>query len=675
MSPKSPATIENSPAMTLDASPSPHQESLERNEAEAPIHLGQWVLVNGVKRNWVKETQTYDEEPHQWFGCVVHIGSNFVKVEAPKFEWGRNSRRIHFDDIWSKLVMISDEEAKAYIADKVDHFTEKSMKLIEELNSLSSRLGLNPRGMLSVGTREATGTDLALSTMSAQSDLQSYKNALIESKDTTIPDLFKEIKKANLELAGWLGATTLSMQSQIGEMKSFVTQIEDRVFNIGLYAGFAEDAVKCCDGEPATVNDKLHVMQRRCYMDEECLANYQAGGMTFEEIHEFDAWISEPENRDRILPFPRTVVAMRVRRHDAEREWDGSIGDLFNNLSLKMADKFTYLYIRNGDQVWRVSTEIDFGHMIFPDRDAVNPLEPMMVKMFGDRVDKFMPVREFEHRVEQHAIYEAWIRDNPYDEWKLSNPGSTKHQWNLQNPHRNMAFNAKEWTPVDHTNIYYDEAVAARSREITHYNRIATVIQGLFDRSEALHPHLPVHSWKPESFAKAIELVYDANHVLTFGDEPDFNGYIANCNAEIGVGSVVIGQEQFWLKKEAEKEMRRRNVDFRLSEGERYREFRFFRPYDNPGPDKIARVEEWKPRSKKAQFSWNRNSRTDYRKLIPCSISVPATELFNISAYRPGDFKQFFQDPRSREKYIKWAPFLMAAEDWWMENGSHKDTE
>jgi hypothetical protein len=35
----------------------------------------------------------------------------------------------------------------------------------------------------------------------------------------------------------------------------------------------------------------------------------------------------------------------------------------------------------------------------------------------------------------------------------------------------------------------------------------------------------------------------------------------------------------------------------------------------------------------------------------------------NVSAYKPGEHLQFFQDPRTRAKYMKWAPMLLAAED------------
>lgn len=42
---------------------------------------------------------------------------------------------------------------------------------------------------------------------------------------------------------------------------------------------------------------------------------------------------------------------------------------------------------------------------------------------------------------------------------------------------------------------------------------------------------------------------------------------------------------------------------------------------------------------------------------------MPIARLFNVSAYTPGDFRLFYNDPRTRAKYLQWAPFLLTAED------------
>ena len=285
----------------------------------------------------------------------------------------------------------------------------------------------------------------------------------------------------------------------------------------------------------------------------------------------------------------------------------------------------------------------------------------MMVRMYGNRVDRLMSQREYESRKEE------WdTRKRRSDQWEKANPG--RNSWD--NPHREgHDFRPSEWKPFDHSNVYFDEAEQYLQDEIKKYNRIALIIQGLFDRSDALHPHHPVKSWTAQGFADAIELVPDGSRALTYGEAPDFEAYRSKCNESLGTGSTVVGQEDFWLRKEGEKESARRDRDYRFSSTD-HRPTRH-QPQGNPGPGYVATVAQWKPRTGMAVFQWNRDRLTDSGYFgpragtpIPVTLSVPRSELLNIDAYQLGDFRQFFQDPRTRQHYLKWAPLLIAAEEY-----------
>ena len=56
-----------------------------------------------------------------------------------------------------------------------------------------------------------------------------------------------------------------------------------------------------------------------------------------------------------------------------------------------------------------------------------------------------------------------------------------------------------------------------------------------------------------------------------------------------------------------------------------------------------------------ARYSWDRRNQGD---TIGCRVNVHADKLFNVDAYKLGDYKQFYQDPRTRQEYLKWAPML-----------------
>lgn len=647
---------------------SPDHGGVEREEGQPILTLGQWVMVADEEKTWNQGRKDYNITPYEWLGCIMGLGTNYVEIAHPSDPRYRpGTTRIHMDEVWTRLSFLSEEEAQAVISGNIAKYQERSAKLIANVKDITQRLGLKTAGALPDRSHDP-GTSLA--TLSSQQNVNDYKNALVVAKEKTLPELFEGIEKANVEITRWMTANTLPMRAMAGDMTEHVEKIQDRIFSISLYAGLVESVVKCCDGAPADMTAKLHVMQRRCYMDEECLANYRSGGMSFKEIGEFDDWLSEPENRDRILPFPRTIVALRVRRTTAEREWDGSLMSAYINIRLAELDGATFLYVRNGEQIWRLSTDIEFGHMIFPDKAIYDPSEPMMVKMFAGRIDTMMARREYEDRLAEHeqinAAWKTWNLNNPLSDWLAANPDKQHGQWEYANPYwsKTDSFRPNEWKPLDSSNVFFDDAMEKIGEEIKRYNRIATIIQGLFDRSEVLHPHLPVQTWSPEGFERAIKLVYDVTHVLHSGEAPDFETYRQECNASIGVGSVVTGQDIYWMEREAEKEMARRQKDWRLSDGERYRELRRFQPYGNPGPAVVGTVEEWKPRARTGLFSWTRERRGWPRDAVACSIWVPADALFNVSAYKPGDFKRFYQDSRTRAQYLKWAPLLLAAEDY-----------
>lgn len=642
------------PTTTLAA---PAGANVQRESLESSLQLGQWF--------WVKSDGDEGDalERGRWLGCVTEIGSNYVEIESPRTgseSW--YSTRVHFDEFWTKLEAAPN--AAALIAQRVAHWQGRSNSLVAEAKALACSLGLEPVSI--AGPKKDAGSGTALATLSAAVDVKGHRKALEKARDKTLPDLFKRIEHANKELVRWMAAQTMPALAQVAPLKQSVAQIEDRIFNISLYAGLTEDVVQVSNGKPATIDAKLHVMQRRLYMDEECLLDYQAGGMEFKNIGAFDSWLAQPANRDRILPHPRTLVAFRVRRAEKERDSEGSISAAFVNFELAEADKTTFLYMRNGEQLWRLTCDLEFGAMIFPDKAIYDPSEPKMMKLFGARVDRLIARTEYEEMVrdfeDRKARREAWDRDNP----RLPDESHWDHAH--RNPHYVSSFDhdpTNEYEPFDESSVHYDEGRELIAAEIKQYNRIAVIIQGLFDRSPVFHPHAPIRAWDADGFARAITLVYDASAALNFGEKPDFEAYRDACNASIGVGSIVTGQEHYWMRVEAEKEGKRLDNDWRNRS--HYRP-KLFQPYGDPGPGLVGPVQGWQAKAQRATFTWERERLREKRwgdnGPVKRTLTVPAKFLFNISAYKAGDFKRFFADPRTRSEYLKWAPLLLTAEDY-----------
>jgi hypothetical protein len=611
-----------------------------KNLGAPQVKIGDWF--------WVKEKD--DKEP--WFGCVVYIGSNYLSIESPRHHRGSyRYDRVHFDDFDN---LTYEPEAEKHTQGQVIDFQKEAQECLAEIQRITASLGVDPTSNQIKGQ----SSDNALVAMSTTTDIGSYKKSLIKAKQDQLPALFDKMKKAYELMGYWLSAPTIPMMAQADGLNEHIARIDDRIFNVSLYAGLIEDVKLCKDGEPAVATEKLHVMQRRLWMDEESLLDYDIGGMEFGEIAKFDEWLCRPKNMNRILPFPRTIVAMQVRRTIRDRElYDGPL-DAFVRFQMEMDDKSTFLYIRNGEKVYRLSCDgLDFGELIFPNKDVYDPSEELMFKYDYSKVSGFMPKREYDHLVEEKektkVLAEQWEKENPEE-----------HSFN--NPHRVRHDSLHHWQPFNSSSVYFDDAVAVQGREFKLHNRIAMLLQGLFDRSDALHPHPPVKLWTPDGFMSAISPVYDSQGLYQTETPPSFADYKKRCNASICNGSMVIGQRMTWMKKEAVKENKRRDDDYRSNYNGPA--LKTYKPYGNPGPKNITEIEQWKPRAKKGVFSWYRD-RVGYQlynnnEQIKCTITVPDGDLFNIDAYKPGDYKQFFQDPRTRSAYMVWAPLLLAAEEY-----------
>jgi hypothetical protein len=622
------------------ASEQPHLDKMAQRHHEYKV--GEWILFTDVKDNQIN-----------CLGVVKGVGSNYVSVRF-KRKGGDYSNRIHINNVYKQLKPCTEADARLRIEENVDIHRTENQRLLGQLSMLIARMGIGQTNALNEASVDSTALVLH-----REKDVKEYEQFLVRAKEKDIPELQSAISKSAEKMSKWMEVALFPLSVMQNQLEKQSGGISDKIFNVKLYAGLLEDAALCQDGTPAPMDAKLHIMQRRLYMDEESLLDYNKGGMSFADIGDFDKWLCRPNNLDRILPHSRCMVSMRVRRNHKERGNSRDISNSIMQYELRQRDNITFLYIRNGDKVSRLDCDLDFGEMLFPDKGGLGTNEPMMVDVSwsSHRDNEVMPVREYEalclKEKERSEIYEQWNKGNPEDDhWK--------------NPHRSRIISPDSWELLNDDNVYLDDTMASIEKNVGKYNRIALIIQGLFDRSEVLHPHPPVQMWTAEGVDKAVKLVYDSTLTLAYGDPaPDFKEYRRQCNKSIGVGSAVIGQENVWLRKMAEVENRKMYPGgFRRDE-----DYIYYSPPGNDGPGYISTVDKLMPRAKKVAFLWERDRMTYSRyshnqDKLPAKITVSIDDLFNVDAYKPGDCKMFFRDPRTREKYLEWAPFMIAAEDY-----------
>lgn len=610
------------------------------------IDLGRWY--------WVR-----DSDDSEWLGCVTHLGSNYVEMKSVH----GGSVRVHLDEFNTKCR--PEPDASHVIEQEVLGQKAEVKRLMEEVIAITARLGVGQTAALGSGSEGQ-----ALARLDPKQDVKKYKTDLVKAKTEELPALFKKIERANEELVTWMKAETMPMKAQLGKLDGVIRRIDDRIFNVELYAGLTEQVALIADGEPAGLTEKIRLMQRRCYMDEECLAQYEVGGMEFKDIRDFDAWLVRTENRDRILPFPRCIVAFRVRRHMKQRSVPTSFVDFFNMIDDIRADELTFLFIRNGERVYRMSTELEFGEQLFPDTDHNNLTAgtKLWANMFGGSVSSIITDAQFQGLCEDHEAKKAAhaversahaVKLKVWREAKRAAKAAGQ-EFKEREPYL-FSFSARhprqEHELFEPDNIYYDDMVKKISAEIRQSNRIAIIIQGLLDRSVVLHPHPPWKIWSPEGASLALEMIFDASRALVGGERPDFVAYRDQLNASLKVGSITVGQYAAWVSEEDNDGARKK------------------KHYRDPGPGTLARIVEYQRNKGRCGYAWHRDGEghETFNKKIRARFVCNRDQVLNVDAYKPGDFRRFFADPRTRADYLEWAPFLLEAEEYHAGNRTVED--
>jgi hypothetical protein len=692
---------------SISRAPQAAAERVERDDPNAPA-VGRWFWVTPKAK---EKTKTQE----RWLACVTHVGSNYAQLVGPNPRYcdSTSSVRVHLDE-WDETCRL-EPDADAIIKARSDAAQVRVAQLMGEIQEITRRLG--------VGEAHAAlpdvGADTSALAVATAGAIDEYKSALVKAKQSTLPDLFRKVEIQNKLAAQWMSASLIPLRAEADKMQPTIERIEARIYNVELYAGLKEEVVQIADGRPAGASEPIHLHQRRAYMDEECLLDYQVGGMDFQKLEEFDAWMAEPAHRDRLLPHPRCVVAFQVRRsekeHDFEGSWRKMISFYLNGYA--EADKWTFLYMRNGERLYRLATTIKFEDPLFPDQDKrrLDHAGKLYAKRDGTVISegeylalkesyalavaraeaKFAEeTREYEAAKAEYekkrAEYDAAIAAGASPKYKgerywryivdsdgLEGPLKPSMEPYLHRPQDE----SDGFEPFDDSTVFYDDYLAAQKKRIDSHNRLALVLQGVIDRSAVFHPHpADWKLWTPDGFARAVVLVYDDSRALTADvAPPDFEEYRARLNSGFRAGSVAVGQDDFWSRAEAAKE----NARERNRSGDRYYERTHYRPSHNPGPGVVARVAEVSPDRSTCTFRWTRERQVpkivqvpipekpgwvrrkrDYSGEIPCKISIPASALLNASAYKLGDYKQFFADPRTRAQYLRWAPLLLLAEEY-----------
>jgi hypothetical protein len=261
-------------------------------------------------------------------------------------------------------------------------------------------------------------------------------------------------------------------------MQAVVQRLEETMWAINLYLGRSETILQLTQGEHAPADEPIAVRQLVLYAAEECALAAESGGIDITTFDAFDEWLKNPANRDQVLPEIKGVVAFQIRRDPKD------YGDPWTSSALNKENLATYFLMRNGENLYRIQTDLQVGRTLTPKED------------------------EFEELF--------WPRSYSGEKKEPLRPGSDEYM-------RAM------------------ETADARSR---HYLRIALFMQGILDRTTVFHP-LPaarINIIDIHGQAKYLRHIADAEDSRLLGDaRPSFVEWQRALNRQMEVGHRIIG--------------------------------------------------------------------------------------------------------------------------------------
>lgn len=588
------------------------------NDPLDAVKIGDWFWVRyDDEDNESSDRPINHDGWHEHLMCVYEIGSNYLglKVYSNRYEL---DDRVHFNEFlarcrpetkWRDVLNKRMENAQKAIRDKTAQLIREGQKLCL-LPDKSSQNDDQPKTMLPARVSV---------------DPNQHKQALVKLQNR-LPDISKEIDDLGKDFA--VAARNLALPDLVtlGSVKKALGIVEDRIFTIELYCGILEEVQQIAKGEPAPINTPITIRQQMLYMDEETLFDYDSGGMDFNKINDFDEWVVKQENLNRILPESRGIVAFRVRRNQKDYPQAKSIAEEFIHLSWANANKQTYLLIRNGENVYRIASEVDFTPRLIP-----------KIGEIGE--DQFK-------KIDRRWV---WGDDN--------RPGHNEEKVTLITP----------------DSVNFDDHVEMVSQLLKHYNRIVILIQGLLDRSTVFHPHPPIRLTSQDDMDKWIVLLRDEERALP-NNTVTWDEYRKQVNTTIAKGK--------WVYVDPDYDERYKDGDNPNYNRNRH-QIPPKRGWSANRMPRVIQVQTKKRDGSAIYVSWPKGKNSKYRKTwiksedrpgyghykhddstdALCHEWIPVDRVFNVSDYNLGDYKMFLCDRTLQGQYLKWATYLLTAEN------------
>jgi hypothetical protein len=159
--------------------------------------------------------------------------------------------------------------------------------------------------------------------------------------------------KWDLSIAKW------DMEGKRDQLHWQMRQMEQQIFLADTYMRGTDNIRQLSEG--CRGSGPYHVYQQRQFLNREIALIANMEDFDCKQLEKLEEWITKNKAWKKMLPFDRCILVTRIR--DKSKDY----GCPFTNWILNEQNLTSIIWIRDGENVWRILSEVDFDNAVLSD--------------------------------------------------------------------------------------------------------------------------------------------------------------------------------------------------------------------------------------------------------------------------------------------------------------------
>lgn len=487
---------------------------VDRMADKNKIEIGNWYFINTAEEelfhvvNYTRDKNEITSGAYNILVCADRFESNLVVLKSNTCEYRvltKNMDKLlkHVSNIDS-LIMVEDALASKRVL--INQLQQQIKSIVQSMNPKNSNV--------------SDSTDVMIASKDA---LVAKSTELKEVHGKQINNLGEEIKSHVSDLTDIARYITLPASVDMNQIAESKEIVDEKIHDLSIYGGLYEQENVISEGYSARDDEPIHIYQNLKFMDVECVDFYITGGITAYNIPKFDSWLAKPENRDRVLPQPKSIVAIRNRKYPKRSGWSNEPNE-------------TYIYMRNGDNIKRLKTAVDIKDTLLATDNVMGIESYVKIKCHRNNDFKFMTENEYQERENSIRLFkplfissalESYRVEKRYLEILLTYAQGRRAAQSILSKDEDSNKRAKDLSDDDFQ-VGVDQIKHYMEQNQNHINELQGLIEKMLSSEKILSDDIHTELRHPSGHSMTIR-----SYMKDLGISDDEIGYINNSGIEV----------------------------------------------------------------------------------------------------------------------------------------------